>query len=118
MTTTAPTAPARRLWEPRVPRAALTLVLGPAGSGKSLLVAALVAAETTGHPDVVFVTRKWNRWQHHVDYRRFAANILRRREPDRDYGEVDDYGMRLVSVAPKTSPRGFNLAPIPVGEPR
>lgn len=26
------------------------------------------------HPDVVRVTRKWGRWQHHVDYRPFKGN--------------------------------------------
>jgi hypothetical protein len=29
------------------------------------------------HPDVVSVTRKWGRWQHHVDYRRFKRNKLK-----------------------------------------
>jgi len=29
------------------------------------------------HPDVVKITRKWNRWQHHVDYRPFKNNKLR-----------------------------------------
>lgn len=31
------------------------------------------------HPDVTKITRKWGRWQHHVDYRPFAGNrpILR-----------------------------------------
>jgi hypothetical protein len=31
------------------------------------------------HPDVVTVTRKWGRWQHHVDYRPFAGNRLIRK---------------------------------------
>jgi len=29
------------------------------------------------HPDVCTIARKWNRWQHHVDYRRFRGNKLR-----------------------------------------
>lgn len=29
------------------------------------------------HPDVVTVTRKWGRWQHHVDYKRFKRNRLK-----------------------------------------
>lgn len=28
------------------------------------------------HPDVTKITRKWGRWQHHVDYRRFKNNPL------------------------------------------
>ena len=28
------------------------------------------------HPDVVTISRKWGRWQHHVDYRRFRRNRL------------------------------------------
>jgi hypothetical protein len=28
------------------------------------------------HPDVVRITRKWGRWQHHVDYRSFKCNKL------------------------------------------
>lgn len=31
------------------------------------------------HPDCVSVTRKFNRWHHHVDYRRFAGNKLIRK---------------------------------------
>jgi hypothetical protein len=31
------------------------------------------------HPDIVRVTRKWGRYQHHVDYRPFKANKLVRR---------------------------------------
>lgn len=29
------------------------------------------------HPDVVTVTRKWGRWQHQVDYKRFKRNRLK-----------------------------------------
>lgn len=32
------------------------------------------------HPDVVKITRKWGRWQHHVDYRPFKDNRLIKRE--------------------------------------
>lgn len=28
------------------------------------------------HPDVVTITRKWNRWQHQVDYKPFRCNAL------------------------------------------
>lgn len=32
------------------------------------------------HPDVVKITQKWGRWQHHVDYRPFAKNVLLKRK--------------------------------------
>jgi len=31
------------------------------------------------HPDVVTITQKWGRWQHHVNYKPFAKNALRRK---------------------------------------
>ena len=31
------------------------------------------------HPDVASVTFKWGRWQHHVDYRRFRRNKLKKK---------------------------------------
>lgn len=47
------------------------------------------------HPDVVKVVRKWGRWQHQVDYRRFKKNKLRRKPgliiPD----GPNEYGMVL-----------------------
>jgi hypothetical protein len=53
------------------------------------------------HPDVVTVTRKWGRWQHHVDYRPFRGNKLIRR-PDAVIPDgPDEYGMRLVRVSSK-----------------
>jgi hypothetical protein len=51
------------------------------------------------HPDVTRISRKWGRWQHHVDYRQFQANRLRLR-PDAKIPEgVDDFGMALVKRA-------------------
>lgn len=50
------------------------------------------------HPDVVRVTRKWGRWQHHVNYAPFRANqpILR---DDIEIPEgVNEYGMKKVKV--------------------
>lgn len=47
------------------------------------------------HPDVVKITRKWGRWQHHVDYRPFRNNKLIRRKDVEVTPGVDDYGMRL-----------------------
>lgn len=47
------------------------------------------------HPDVVKITRKWGRWQHHVDYRPFKNNKLIKRPgliiPD----GPNEYGMVL-----------------------
>lgn len=45
------------------------------GDGRLLMAQSLQQQ----HPDVVKITRKWGRWQHHVDYRPFKANrpILR-----------------------------------------
>ena len=47
------------------------------------------------HPDVVKVTRKFNRWHHHVDYKPFKQNKLIKKKglviPDR----INNYGMVL-----------------------
>lgn len=48
------------------------------------------------HPDVTKVTRKWGRWQHHVDYRPFKGNRLILRDGVTVPEGVDDFGMRLV----------------------
>lgn len=50
------------------------------------------------HPDVTKVTRKWGRWQHHVDYRPFKGNKLILREGVEIPEGVNDYGMRLVKA--------------------
>jgi len=50
------------------------------------------------HPDVVKVTWKWGRWQHHVDYSRFRRNRLVKKEGVEIPEGVDDYGMKLVRV--------------------
>lgn len=50
------------------------------------------------HPDVSKLVWKFNRWHHHVDYRPFRRNQLKRR-PDVVIPEgVNEYGMRLVKV--------------------
>jgi hypothetical protein len=48
------------------------------------------------HPDVVKVVRKWNRWQHQVDYRPFRKNKLRRRPGLKVDEGVNEYGMELI----------------------
>lgn len=50
------------------------------------------------HPDVVKVTRKFNRWHHHVDYRRFSRNKLIRNEIKVKPG-TNNFGMKLVKHA-------------------
>jgi len=55
------------------------------------------------HPDVATITRKWGRWQHQVDYRRFRNNrpILK---PDvRIANGTNEYGMVLERLR---MPRG------------
>jgi len=49
------------------------------------------------HPDVAWVTEKWGRYQHHVDYRRFKRNnSLKLRDDFESPSEiVDNYGMRF-----------------------
>ena len=48
------------------------------------------------HPDVVRITRKWGRWQHHVDYRQFKNNrLIRKANYDVSPG-VNNFGMKLV----------------------
>jgi len=48
------------------------------------------------HPDVVKITRKWDRWQHHVDYRPFKNNILQKRAGVSIANGVDNFGMKLL----------------------
>lgn len=50
------------------------------------------------HPDVARLAWKFNRWHHHVDYRRFRANKLRRRPDVVIPTEPNEYGMRLVKL--------------------
>lgn len=52
------------------------------------------------HPDVAKVTWKFNRWHHHVDYRRFKGNKLI--QNDATYSSTENnYGLRLMSRASK-----------------
>jgi hypothetical protein len=50
------------------------------------------------HPDVVSITKKWNRWHHHVDYRGFIKNKLIRDERVKVKKGIHNYGMRLASA--------------------
>lgn len=50
------------------------------------------------HPDVVKIVRKWNRWQHQVNYRPFKGNTLARKENVSIPGGINEFGMALVNV--------------------
>jgi ParB-like nuclease domain len=47
------------------------------------------------HPDCVRVTRKWNRWQHQVDYRKFRGNKFIPKPGVEIPTEANNYGMEL-----------------------
>lgn len=47
------------------------------------------------HPDIVTITRKWNRWQHHVNYRGFRWNKLKIKDGISLSDLKNDYGMLL-----------------------
>jgi hypothetical protein len=48
------------------------------------------------HPDVVTITRKFSKWQHQVDYRRFRGNQLKKKAGLVIPSDVDNYGMKMV----------------------
>ncbi len=50
------------------------------------------------HPDVCSITWKWNRWQHHVDYRPFRKNKLIKKEGLIIKDGIDNYGMVLKNL--------------------
>jgi hypothetical protein len=47
------------------------------------------------HPDITHVTKKFGRWQHHVNLAGFKKNLLVRKDIAIPKG-VDNYGMRLT----------------------
>jgi len=52
------------------------------------------------HPDVVSITWKFNRWQHHVDYSPFKKNKLIRKKGITIQNGVNNYGMVLKRKTP------------------
>jgi hypothetical protein len=50
------------------------------------------------HPDVVRVTRKFNRWQHQVNYKPFQKNKLIKKKDVVVSDGINNYGMRLMKV--------------------
>lgn len=51
------------------------------------------------HPDIVYITKKYNRWQHQVDYRRFKLNKLIKKPGVVVKKGVNNYGMKLVDIS-------------------
>jgi hypothetical protein len=47
------------------------------------------------HPDVASVVWRFNRWHHHVDYRPFKGNRLKKRDDIVISDEINNYGMVL-----------------------
>lgn len=47
------------------------------------------------HPNLVKVTRKWGRWQHHVNYKPFRKNRLKLRDTAVIPEGIDNFGMYL-----------------------
>jgi len=50
------------------------------------------------HPDIVEITRKWGRWQHHVNYKPFAKNKLIKKPGIVIQKGVNNYGMKLIEL--------------------
>ena len=50
------------------------------------------------HPDVSKLVWKFNRWHHHVDYRRFKRNKLIKKEGLEINEKVNNYGMKLIDI--------------------
>ena len=48
------------------------------------------------HPDVASVVWRFNRWHHHVDYRRFKRNKLIKKHNLTIPQKINDYGMKLI----------------------
>jgi hypothetical protein len=48
------------------------------------------------HPDVAKVVWRFNRWHHHVDYKKFKKNKLIKKENLQVSNVVNNYGMKLI----------------------
>lgn len=55
------------------------------------------------HPDVVKISWKWGRWQHHVDYRPFRNNRLVKKEGITIPQGNNEYGMKLVQKSTESA---------------
>jgi len=55
------------------------------------------------HPSIVKITRKWGRWQHHVDYSYFKKNKLIKKKGIIIPKGINNYGMKLIDVKKETN---------------
>jgi len=56
------------------------------------------------HPDITKIVNKWGRWQHSVDYRGFKNNKLILKPNYCISKELNEHGMKLVSIRGNTRP--------------
>lgn len=61
------------------------------GDGRKLMAQSLVDQ----HPDVTTITWKFNRWQHHVNYKPFYRNRLQLKDGFTVEKRINNYGMIL-----------------------
>lgn len=64
------------------------------GDGRRLMAESLYEQ----HPDVVTITWKWGRWQHHVNYKPFKGNKLILKPGVEPKDGIDEYGMVLRRI--------------------
>lgn len=52
------------------------------------------------HPDVVEIVKKYGRWHHKVNYKRFQSdsNKLIRKNPDKKYPKINNYNMKIIDL--------------------
>lgn len=53
------------------------------------------------HPDVTKVSWKWGRWQHHVNYKPFKFNKLKKKKGLFVPNRINNYGMKLIKLENK-----------------
>lgn len=53
------------------------------------------------HPYLTKITRKWGRWQHHVNYQQFKTNRLIKKKGIIIPKGINNYGMKLVDLKEK-----------------
>jgi hypothetical protein len=49
------------------------------------------------HPEIVRITRKWGRWQHHVDYSKFRKNPLKKKRGLDLSNSNNEYGLITIT---------------------
>jgi len=50
------------------------------------------------HPDVVKLTKKFNRYHHQVNYKPFAKNLLKLKDGIEIEDKINNYGLKLIDV--------------------